>query len=73
MKKLFRKNHWSNEDKMLAAVGVVAAVGLFVVVKQKRDAAAAVSGLRGLRGMGAYFQDPMNIPISGLGSNYVGV
>jgi len=73
MKKLFRKNHWSSEDKMLAAVGVVAIVGVFVVMKQKRDAVVATAGLRGLRGMGAYFQDPMNIPISGLGSNYVGV
>ncbi len=70
MKKLFRKNHWSTEDKMLAAVGVVAAVGVFVVMKQKRDAVVATAGLRGLRGlrgMGAYFVDPVTQPINGLG------
>lgn len=66
MKKLFKKNHWSSEDKILAAVGVVAAVGLFVVAKQRR-AAVATAGLRGLRGMGAYFVDPVLQPINGLG------
>jgi len=64
MKKLFRKNHWSSEDKMLAAVGVVAAVGVIVVMKQKRDAVVATAGLRG---MGAYFQDPVLQTINGLG------
>lgn len=75
MKKLFKNSHWSTEDKLIAAVGVVATVGIFAIVKQRRAAAAAttVAGLRGLRGMGAYFIDPMNVPISGLGSNYVRV
>ena len=69
MKKLFRKNHWSTEDKMLATVGIVAAVGVFVVMKQKRAAVATA----GLRGLGAYFINPVVQPISGLGSNYVSV
>lgn len=72
MKKLFRKNHWSTEDKLLAGAAVVGAVGIFLVVKQKRDAAAAtptagLRGLRGLRGIGEYFAAPMN----GLGAYFV--
>lgn len=72
MKKLFRKNHWSSEDKMLAAAGVVGAVGIIAVVMQ-RKAAAAAAPTAGLRGLGAYFIDPVNSPISGLGHNYVSV
>ena len=72
MKKLFRKNHWSTEDKMLAAAGVVGAVGINAHVMQLK-AAAAAAPTAGLRGFGAYFIDPVNIPISGLGSNYVSV
>jgi len=72
MKKLFRKNHWSSEDKMLAAAGVVGAVGIIAVVMQ-RKAAAAAAPTAGLRGLGAYFIDPVNTPISGLGHNYVSV
>ncbi len=60
---------------MLAAVGVVTAVGIIAIVHQRSkaaDAAAATSGL------GAYFVDPVNIPFSGfglngLGANYVAV
>ncbi len=66
MKKLFRKNHWSTGDKMIAVGGVVAAVGVLVMMKQRR-AAVATAGLRGLRGMGAYFVDPVLQPINGLG------
>jgi hypothetical protein len=70
-----RNPHWSTDDKVLAAVGVVAAVGIFAIVKQKRAAASAASAatVAGLRGMGAYFVDPVNTPISGLGQNYVSV
>jgi len=71
MKRLFRKNHWSTEDKMIAAAGVVAAVGIFAIVQQRKAAAAVATS--GLRGLGAYFHDPMNLPISGLGTNYVQV
>jgi hypothetical protein len=71
MKKLFKNSHWSSEDKMLAAVGVVAAVGLFAIVRQRRINAAAVA--TPAAGIGAYFIDPVNLPISGLGSNYVAV
>ncbi len=73
MKKLFRKNHWSTEDKMLAAAGVVGAVGIIAVVMQRKSAAAAAAPTAGLRGLGAYFIDPVNTPISGLGHNYVSV
>jgi len=79
MKKLFRKNrHWSTEDKLLAGVAVVAGVGLFLVIKQKKAAtvAASTAGLRGLgeyfrepmNGLGAYFVDPVVQQISGLGA-----
>ncbi len=82
MKKLFRRNrHWSTEDKLLAGAAVVGAVGIFLVIKQKRAAAvpAATAGLRGfrgvgeyfstpLKGLGAYFVDPVVTPISGLGA-----
>ena len=71
MKKLFRKNHWSTEDKMMAAVGVMAAVGMIAIVRQRKAATAAATS--GLRGLGAYFIDPVNTPISGLGHNYVSV
>lgn len=71
MKRLFRKNHWSTEDKLIAAAGVVTAVGILFIVKQRKDAAAVATS--GLRGLGAYFVDPMNLPISGLGNNYVQV
>jgi hypothetical protein len=76
MKKLFKKNHWSTEDMLIAGAGVVAAVGIFAIIKQHRDAAAAPATpapTSGLRGLGAYFIDPVNIPFSGLGSNYVAV
>jgi hypothetical protein len=54
---------------MLAAVGVVTAVGIVAIVMQRKSAAAAVA----TSGLGAYFVDPVNIPFSGLGSNYVAV
>lgn len=66
MKKLFKNSHWSTEDKLLAGAGVIAAVGIFLVIKQKRTAATA--GIRGLRGLGAYFIDPVVQPINGLGA-----
>lgn len=71
MKKLFKNSHWTSEDKMLAVVGVVTAVGLFAIVRQRRATAAAAS--TPAAGIGAYFIDPVNLPISGLGSNYVPV
>lgn len=71
MKKLFKNSHWTPEDKMLAAVGVITAVGLFAIMRQKRNAAAAAAAPAA--GIGAYYHDPVNLPISGLGSNYVPV
>ena len=71
MKKLFRKNHWSTEDKLLAGAAVAGALGIFLVIKQKKAAAttatAGLRGLRGLRGVGEYFSTPMN----GLGAYFV--
>ncbi len=66
-RRMRRNPHWSTEDKLLAVAGVVAAVGIFAIVKQRRDAAAVpTAGLRGMRGLGAYFIDPVNIPFSGI-------
>lgn len=78
MKKLFKRNrHWSTDDKLLAGVAVVGAIGIFAIIKQrsKVPTVTAASGFRGigeyfttpLRGLGAYFVDPVVKPISGLG------
>jgi len=72
-RKRHRRNGWTKDDKILAAVGVVTAIGIIAIIKQKKDAAAAAVATAGLRGLGAYFVDPVNIPFSGLGANYVSV
>lgn len=65
--KRHRRNGWTTDDKLLAAVAAVTAVGLFAIVKQKRAAASTATS-----GLGAYFVDPVNIPLSGLGLNGLG-
>ncbi len=63
-----RRNAMTSDDMLHMAVAAAAGLGLgFVIFKAK----APVVSVSGLRGLGAYFHDPVNIPFSGLGSNYV--
>lgn len=61
-----RRNAMTSDDLLHMGIAAVAGIGLgFVIAKAKTPAVA------GLRGLGAYFHEQRNIPISGLGSNYV--
>jgi hypothetical protein len=63
-----RRNAITSDDMLHMAVAAVAGVGIGIVIAKAKAPAVTISGLRGL---GAYFVDPVNIPFSGLGSNYV--
>ncbi len=64
-----RKNAMTTDDLLYMGVAAAAGIGIgFVLFKPK-----ATISVAGLRGLGAYFHDPVNIPFSGLGTNYVSV
>ncbi len=65
-----RKNAMTSDDMMHIGIAAVAGIGIgFIIAKSK----APTISVAGLRGLGAYFHDPVNIPFSGLGTNYVSV
>lgn len=60
----YRRNSITSDDMLHLGVAAVAAFGLGMILGRKRavqETAAATAGL------GAYFIDPMNVPINGLG------
>jgi len=64
----YRRNAMTSDDMIHMGIAAAAGLGLgFVIFKAK----APTVSVAGLRGLGAYFHDPVNIPFSGLGSNYV--
>ncbi len=63
-----RRNAMTSDDLLYMGVAAVAGIGIGFVIAKAKTPTVAVSGLRGL---GAYFHDPVNIPFSGLGTNYV--
>lgn len=65
-----RRNGITTDDMLHMGVAVAAGIGIGFVIFKPKPAVAPVSGLRGL---GAYFHDPVNVPFSGLGTNYVPV
>jgi hypothetical protein len=62
-----RRNGLTTDDMLHMGIAAAAGIGIgFVLFKPKTTISVA-----GLRGLGAYFHDPVNIPFSGLGTNYV--
>lgn len=63
-----RRNAMTSDDMLHIGIAAAAGIGIGLVIAKAKAPTISVAGLRGL---GAYFHDPVNIPFSGLGTNYV--
>lgn len=58
----YRRNSVTTDDMLYLGVGAIAVFGLGMIIGKKQGQASVATA-----GLGAYYQNRMNIPISGLG------
>lgn len=62
-----RRNAVTTDDMLHMGIAAAAGIGIGLIIAK----ASGPEPVAGMRGLGAYFHDPVNIPFSGLGTNYV--
>lgn len=81
MKRKYKRNAVTNDDIVHFALAGITGVALgFIIARQGPTPVAGLRGLRGpgeyfrepMSGLGSYYHDPVNIPFSGLGVNGLG-
>jgi hypothetical protein len=72
----YRRNAVTSDDLLHLIFAGVAGVALGLIMGRKSSNSTSGIGeffRSPMNGLGAYFHDPVNLPVSGLGNNYVRV